>query len=91
MRSENSNRRSAGQEECLVCFALLNGGQGFAQVLHQGEMAKFCSLECMEIFQNNPESFLRRMKPPAKPPPADPQVLDGSTKPDSTERRQHGA
>ncbi len=64
MESSSYREKKAGQEECLVCFNSLNGGQGFAQVLHQGDMAKFCSMECLEIFQNNPASFLRRMNPP---------------------------
>lgn len=93
MESDNrsSQRIRAGQEDCLVCFTSLNGGRGFAQVLHQGEMAKFCSLECMEIFQNNPASFLRRMNPLGKTvPPVDPSLLD-SAKTDPMQRKTHDA
>ena len=71
-------QKKAGQEECLVCFNSLNGGQGFAQVLHQGDMARFCSMECLEIFQNNPASFLRRMNPLPKTANGVEHLLDES-------------
>ena len=86
MENENTERKRPGQEECLVCFASLGGGQGFAQVLHQGDMAKFCSLECLEIFQNNPASFLKRMKVPSKAVPAV-EHMDESGRAESARRR----
>jgi hypothetical protein len=85
--SSHPEKRSG--DECLVCFTPLGGGQGFAHVLHKGEMAKFCSLECMEIFQNNPESFLRRMKSAAAQPTVD--LANDSKRAEATERRPHVA
>lgn len=91
MESTQQHGEGSGRNECLVCFAPLGGGRGFAHVLHQGEMANFCSLECLEIFQNNPASFLKRMKPSVRKVPGDTQHVNVLHAPVPERRKAHGA
>lgn len=51
-----------GEDECLVCLAKLHQVGVFAHLRWESERATFCSQACLEIFQNSPAAFMRRLK-----------------------------
>jgi hypothetical protein len=66
IKSGSACRAAPGDDECLVCLAKLSQTGTFAHLLWEGERARFCSQDCFEIFQNNPNSFMGRLKARAR-------------------------
>jgi len=48
-------------ESCVVCGKNVQGGGGFAKVSHGGIMVNLCCPHCMETFQQDPGTHMKRL------------------------------
>ena len=44
-------------EQCTICGASAEPAQGAVLLVHEGVTFRFCSLECLKIFQAYPETY----------------------------------
>jgi hypothetical protein len=51
-----------GYVQCAVCENAITGGRWFARIAHGEWMVALCCPLCLETFERNPKSYVRRLE-----------------------------
>lgn len=48
--------------QCAVCEKTITGGKWYSRIKHSEWMVALCCPLCTEVFQKNPDAYLRRIQ-----------------------------